>query len=116
MKSTINRHASTTVAARIAGEDIKPGDFVAVLSEVIELPSFFWSCSSVTLPVDEPVRSRYLPRDAGQPFRVVAICLPFVYANRPRGSLATFDIRRHQLVRLDPQSGREVWKRLRKSR
>ena len=105
----------TAVAARIAGEDIKPGDFVTILNEIIELPSFLWSCSGFSLPMDEPVCTRFMPRDAGLPLKVVTVCLPFVYAKRPRGGLATFDTRRQQLVRLDSKSGRVVWKRLRKA-
>jgi len=105
----------TTVAARIAGEDIAKGDFVTILSEIIEAPSFLWNCSSVSLPPDEPVRTRYLPRAAGEPHKVVAVCLPFVYAKRPRGTLIAFDTRQQQLVRLDRDNGRSLWKQMRKA-
>jgi hypothetical protein len=105
----------TTVAARIAGEDIAKGDFVTILSEIIEAPSFLWNCSSVSLPPDEPVRTRYLPRAAGEPHKVVAVCLPFVYAKRPRGTLIAFDTRQQQLVRLDRDNGRSLWKQMRKT-
>ncbi len=114
METKSRTSSCTTVAARIAGEDIKRGDYVTVLNETFELPSFLWCCSSVTLPPDEPVRSRYMSREAGQPFKVIAVCLPFVYAKRPPGKLYTFDTRRHQLVRLDRESGRSVWKQMRK--
>lgn len=114
MKTKVRTLSCTTVAARIAGEDIKRGDYVTVLNETFELPSFLWSCSSSTLPLDEPIRSQYMSREAGQPFKVTAICLPFVYAKRPSGGLHAFDTRRQQLVRLDPDSGRSVWKGMRK--
>ncbi|MEM6692115.1 MAG: hypothetical protein AAF664_21985 [Planctomycetota bacterium] len=115
MKTKLEKESSiaTTVAVRIAGEDIAKGDYVTVLSEVIELPSFFWDCSGLSIPVDEPVRTRYMPRYGGEPCKVVAVCLPFVYTRRAAGGLTTFDTRLKQLVRLDPQSGKEVWKRLR---
>ena len=115
METTTETNYQTTVAARVAGEDIKQGDYVTVLNEIVELPSFLWSCSGSTLPADEPVRIRYMPSDAGQPFKVVAVCLPFVYTKRPKGGTKTFDTRQNQLVRLDPDSGHAVWKRLRKS-
>jgi hypothetical protein len=117
MKTTTETGSKTvtTVAARIAGEDIAKGDYVTILSEIIELPSFLWSCSSVSLPIDEPVRTRYLPRAAGEPHKVVTVCLPFVYAKRPRGNLIAFDTRLQQLVRLDRQNGRSLWKQLRKA-
>lgn len=104
-----------TVAARIAGEDIANGDYVAVLSEIVELPSFLWNCSGISMPIDEPVRLRYLPSSAGEPHRVVTVCLPFVYAKRPKGKLIAFDIRQQQLVRIDRTSGRSLWKQLRKA-
>ena len=113
--TTTKTKSATTVAARIAGEDIAKGDYVTILSEIIELPSFLWSCSSVSLPIDEPVRARYLPCAAGEPHKVVAVCLPFVYAKRPRGNLIAFDTRQQQLVRLDPANGRSLWKQLRKA-
>ncbi len=113
MKTASASTFQTTVAVRISGEDIKPGDFVTILNEIIELPSFLWACSGTTLPPDEPVRTRFMPKEAGQPFRVIAVCLPFVYVKRPQGKLATFDTRQQQLVRLDRASGRKVWKQLR---
>ncbi len=63
--------------------------YVAVLNEIVELPSFLWCCSDSTLPMDEPVRTRYIPREAGLPCKVVTVCLPFIYAKRPYGKLAT---------------------------
>lgn len=113
---TPDHDTATTVAARVAGEDIHEGDFVAILNEIVELPSFLWSCSGATLPADEPVRIGYKPNDAGRPYKVVAVCLPFVYTKQPKGEVTTFDIRQHQLVRLDRTRGHAVWKLLRKSK
>jgi hypothetical protein len=113
MKTITESKVQTNVAVRIAGEDIKPGDFVTVLNEIIELPSFLWACSGSALPADEPVRTRYMPREVGQPFKVIAVCLPFVYAKRPQGKIAAFDTRQQQLVRLDSKSGRSIWKQMR---
>lgn len=107
--------SETTIATRVAGEDIKQGDYVTVLNEIVEYASFLWSCSSLEQPRNEPVRVRYTSHDSGQPFKVVAICLPFVYTERPKGGTTTFDTRKHELVRLDPQSGQRIWKRLQKS-
>ncbi|PAY16697.1 hypothetical protein CKO51_25590 [Rhodopirellula sp. SM50] len=115
MKATTETPSQTTVAARIAGEDINQGDYVSVLNEIVELPSFLWSCSAASLSAEDPVRIRYMPSEAGQPFKVVAVCLPFVYAKRPKGSIITFDTRQHQLVRLDRKNGRAVWKRMKKA-
>jgi hypothetical protein len=116
MKSTADKAAfPTNVVARIAGEDLKPGDFVTVLTEMIELPSFLWCCDSAAAPMDELVRLRYLPREAGEPFKIMVVCLPFVYTKRANGKLTTLDIRKHQLVKLDNMSGKKVWKRMRRN-
>src|SRR5690606_23898700 len=101
MTTTTETDTETTVAARIAGEDIACGDFVSVLNEVIEFPSFLWNCSAVSLSAEEPVRIRYTASDAGQPYQVIGVCLPFVYVKTPSGSVNTIDTRQRQLVRLD---------------
>ena len=117
MKTTTESRSKTvtTVAARIAGEDIAKGDYVTILSEIIELPSYLWNCSGISQPIDELVRLRYLPNAAGEPHKVVAVCLPFVYAKRPKGNLIAFDIRQQQLVRLDRDNGRSLWKQMGKT-
>lgn len=114
MKTKTKASLSTTVAARIAAEDLAVGNFITVLSEVIELPSFLWNCSDVSLTPDEPVRTRILPRQPGVLLKVEAVCLPFVYARYASGYVCAFDIRQQQLVRLDPTSAEHIWKLLRK--
>lgn len=116
MKSNTQTISHTTVAARIAGEDIEQRDYVAVLNEIVEWPSFLWCGSSFSLPTDEPVRTRYLPRDPGQPHKVIGVCLPFIYVKPPRGEIIAFDTRQQQLVRLEPDNGRRIWKQMRKKR
>ena len=105
-----------SVAARVAGEDIRNGDYVTALNEVVEVPSFLWCCPESPLPTDEPVRTIYKPDDAGRPFKVIAVCLPFVYTKQLEGGTAIFDTRKHQLVRLSRSTGRAMWKRMRKNR
>lgn len=113
MKSTSAAQLETTVAATVAGEDVNCGDFVAVLSVVYEVPSYMWdSCESV-LPAQELVRLKMIPSDAGIPLKVQAICLPFIYAKNAAGEFSTLDVRRQQIVRLDRQAAKEVWKSLR---
>jgi hypothetical protein len=115
METTTETTCQTTVAARVAGEDILPGDYVTILNSSVELPSFLWCASGSTLPADEPVRIVCVPRDAGRPFKVVTVCLPFVYTKDPQAGTIILDTRQQQLVRLDPKNGSVVWKRLRKA-
>ncbi|MCM2374113.1 hypothetical protein [Aporhodopirellula aestuarii] len=112
MKVASQRGYDTTVAARIAGEDITRGDFVTVFHEMVELPSFMWSCSPISLAPDEPVQFRYMPSNAGVPLKVLEVCLPFVYVKNCRGDVVTIDTRRRQLVLLDHRCGKKVWKKL----
>lgn len=114
MKTTTEKNNKISVAARIAGEDIVAGNHVTVLSEVIELPSFLWNCSDISLPPNEPVRTRFLPQMAGVPYEVLTVCLPFVYAKSPNGHLLAFDTRQHELVRLDHNSALLILKEMRK--
>jgi hypothetical protein len=60
----------------------------------------------------ELVRLKMIPANAGQPLRVIAICLPFVYARTPSGEMATIDTRRAQLVRLHRKCAKTIWKEL----
>jgi len=46
------------------------------------------------------------------PFKVIGVCLPFVYTKNAYGKVETFDMRQCQLVRLDSQCASMVWKEL----
>lgn len=102
----------TTVAATVAGEDVSCGDFVALLNVTCEIPSYFWNACDSLLPPSELVRLRIFPSDAGVPLKVLAVCLPFVYAKTARGETKTIDLRRTQIVRLDRASAKQVWSAL----
>ena len=100
-------------AATVAGEDLACGDYVALLNKTVEFPSFLWDACGALLSPHELVRLRVTPGSAGHPLRVLAICLPFVYAKTPSGETATIDTRRTQLVRLHRKCAKAVWKELR---
>jgi hypothetical protein len=104
----------TALAASVAPEDLRRGDYVAVLNEIFELPSWLW-CDSMT-PDEEPVRIKYCATDAGMPLKIKAICLPFVFTKSADRQLQTFDVRQVQLVRLDRRYAKTVWKTLRRMR
>lgn len=112
-KTEMQETCQTSIVSRIAGEDIRPGDLMTLSMEMIELPSYLWCCDSATTTKDEIIRLRYLPRESGEPFKVISVCLPFVYAKKANGKLVTFDTRKHQLVKLDKACGKKVWKALR---
>jgi hypothetical protein len=116
MKSTANNQECEAYVARsLAADDLRCGDFVGILHETIELPSFHWSCDGQLLPPDELVRLVYQPPTGGTPLKVKAICLPFVFVKDPSGQHQTLDVRRQQLVRLTRSYARLVWKTMAKA-
>src|SRR5437867_1370328 len=102
------------LAASVAPEDLRCGDFMAVLSVIHEYPSFFWCCDSGMSPREEPVRVQRIDADDGKPLKIRAICLPFVFAMDVAGEHRTLDIRLCRLARLSSDYARKVWKTLRK--
>lgn len=113
-KSKFKKNPQTTVASRVASEDIQQGDYITVLNDIVEYPAFMCGSSIGTTQADEIVRFRFTSHYEGLPFKVVAVCLPFVYTEQPKGKIVTFDIRQKQLVRLDRNIARSIWAHLRK--
>ena len=112
MSTTEHRRREPTLARTIAAEDLRRGDYVAVLSVVYELPSFLWNCDSTLLPADEPVRMRLRGCGGGEPLRVLDACLPFVLVETCRGRSRTLDVRACQLARLDRKYAKRAFRRL----
>ena len=115
MKTDLSTTETTSIAALVAPEDLKCGDCVAVLNEIVEIPSYLW-CDSVPHERGELVRVRCLPTDRGMPVKVKAICLPFVFVKSPFGPGETMDIRQVQLVRVKKHYAKTVWRNIRKQR
>jgi len=113
MKTQLQNRDGNALAARVASEDLRRGDFVAVLSQIVELPSFLWTDA---LPVgqEELVRLRRLPTAARAPLKIEAICLPFLFVKQPNGQFETLDVRLISLARLEEDYARTVWKSLKK--
>ena len=103
-----------TLAKALAPEEIRPGEFVSMLHEIVELPSFLWTADASVLPVDEPIRIRYVPEGGGIPMKVEAVCLPFVLVKLPVGGQQALDVRQCRLARLDRTYARTTWKMYRK--
>jgi hypothetical protein len=101
---------ATRAARLLAPEDIGRGDFVAVLDETHEIPSFWWSADAALLPPDVPVRMRLVPRDECRPLKVKSICLPYVLVKQPCGNQRTLDLRTCRLARLDRRFAKLAWR------
>jgi hypothetical protein len=107
--------AEATLARALAPEDVRPGDYVAVLDEVVEFPSWYWCDEPVLTGREEVVRVRYTPRDDALPMKVRAVCLPFVLVREPCGRERTLDVRRCRLARLHSDFAEASWKCHRKA-
>jgi hypothetical protein len=98
------------MAKVLAPEDMRAGDYVAVLHVVYELPSFLWCGDVSSVRVDEPIRVPFMSRQGGVPLQVRSVCLPFILVKTTSGALRNLDVRRHLLARLDRAYARIAWK------
>jgi hypothetical protein len=114
MKTIPPQTETPTLAQTVAGEDLQIGDYIAVLTQVSEVPSFLWGRCDQTWDRDLMLRVKFIPPEAGQPCKVIGLCLPFVYITRPHGGVGSLDLRLIQIVRLDRECARHIWQRLRK--
>ena len=102
--------SSPGLAAVVAGEDLRVGDDIAILTEIIEFPSCLWTCDASTLSPHDLVRLKYTSREPGVPLRVVAVCLPFVCVQTPHDQHRLLDLRVTQIARLTATYARTVRK------
>jgi len=112
MKAETTTSSETNVSRSLAAEDLKCGDFVGILYEIVEWPSFLWSGDPQLLPPDELVSLMCRVDGGGTPLKVKAICLPFVFVKKPCGRHRILDVRQHRLVRLSSDYAQPVWKAL----
>ena len=103
-----------TVAATVGPEDLRRGDYVAILNQTFEAPTFLWCGDAATVTREEPVRMRYRTREGGLPLKVKAVCLPFVFLKTHEGRYRSIDLRQVELVRLDRGYAELIWKKLKK--
>ena len=103
---------SATLAKPLAPEDVRAGDYVAVLDVEHEWAAASWWCDP-PVGAEPVVRVRFRPSEATAPLRVVDACLPFVFVEPPKGEPRTLDLRSVRLARLDRGYARRVWKAIR---
>jgi len=108
--------AAATVARSLAPEEVRIGDYVAVLRTVYEVPTFLWCGDDALSDRSEPVRMQLVPEEGGEPLKVKAVCLPYVLVKSPRGKTSALDVRRHQLARLGRGFARRAWKAFKQGR
>lgn len=110
--SQTDNPTALSLSRRVAPEDLSCGDYVAVLNEVYEYPSFLWCCDTQLTAPSDTVAVRFCALGAGYPLRVKGLCLPFVFVKLPSREHRTLDIRQVELVRLDRDYARGAWRAL----
>lgn len=102
-----------TLAKTLAPEDVRVGDDVAVLDQEWEWPAHY-CYDDPPLGAGPVVRVRLRPHEASPPLRVVAVCLPYVFVEPPRGDAVTLDARSVRFVRLDRRYAKRVRRSLKR--
>lgn len=101
------------VSRQVRPDDLRVGDFVAVLSETYEWPSIFGACDRFA---PSSCRATMIPNETADPVRVEAVCVPFVFVVDPAGEHSVLDIRRIRLARVARRFGRTVFEARRTAR
>ena len=100
---SVTIEAQSVAAKLLHPEDISAGDDVALAIQSYDYPSFFWCMADPTImPPNETIRLSFVPQETSKPFKVVAVCLPFVLCEKVDGKRETFDVRNVKLMRLAP--------------
>lgn len=118
--------SKTSLAKVLAPEEIRPGQYVAVHTEIHEW--FCVWCAAESFRPVAPIRWESIPEDPAQVYEVLGVCLPYVLVKPFRGRPRTLDVRRVRLARLsrsfanacradakDSDSGKQKRKKGRKS-
>jgi hypothetical protein len=107
--------AESKMAKVLAPEDLRVGDYVALLHVVREVPSFWLRDGIRAIGPIEPVRIAFMLNNGGVPYRVRSVCLPFVLVKTPSGRSRNLDVRRHRLARLTCAHAQAAWKACKKN-
>jgi hypothetical protein len=99
------------LARALAPEDIRPGDYVALLHIMTENEPSSAETDSILGRERAPFKLN-VPWNAGMPARVVEVCLPYVLLKTARGKLRAIDIRRYRLARVSTRFGRRAFDEL----
>jgi len=91
----------------VAAEDLRPGDYLALTHATYQLVPEGPAGWGADL---DPQTIRMIPNEAGEAFRVLAVCLPFVLTRSSAGFDRTLDLRRHEVRRLDTAFGKQAFR------
>jgi hypothetical protein len=98
--TTQSEHSLQTVSRRLAAEDIQIGSYITVVQQISELVSFLWMGDTLPEGREQPVLYRHTPSNCGEPYRVLAVCLPFVLTEDISEEAAILDLRQCEVTQL----------------
>lgn len=110
MRTTSEALMQPSLAQCVAGEDLQLGEFISMLTTTTEFLSHLWDRCDRSLAPEDVVRVKYIPPRAGHPLKIAAICLPFIYVQDVNKKVEILDLRMTQVVRLNRECAKEVWK------
>ena len=102
----------TFVARPIAPEDLRPGAYIAVLTELYE--SVFPQSSDCGNRMSYVQRRFTMLPNRADPMKVVSVCLPFVLVKTAMGEITSLDTRQCTLAHLPKPYGKGAFDRMRK--
>lgn len=86
------------------------GDYVTILLEDCQYPTYYWQWFPPKVPDGQPVRLTFMPTDnIGLPLKVVAICLPFIAVENAQQEKQSLDLRQCELGRLSEDYVAATW-------
>ena len=112
MMDTLTDQVSTPAVRRLGPEDLQRGQYVTVMQRTGQSLNYHLFCESPEHPSVTVERYAYLPKQAGQPLKVLALCIPFVLVKTARGKCHMLDLRRVDLALLSDDFGRAAFKAL----
>lgn len=96
--------------SRVIGpEDVREGQYITVTHTMYEFLSD--RCAPEYDQEVTATRVTLINGDAGQPLKVVAVCLPFVLTRNTAGLLCSLDLRQHHIAKLTKGYGRKAFKK-----
>jgi hypothetical protein len=99
-----------TSSRKLAPEDVRKGDYIAVTDMILELPAL--TCDGNWRDDGKLARFSFMAWTSGQPMKVVGVCLPFVLVRHADGRHDTVDLRRWTVARLSKRFGKAALKRM----
>lgn len=106
MSTTKTPITRPTTSRAVAPEDLRVGDYVTVTHQTYQFVAF------APFRPDNALQShtiRLIPDEAGECYRVAAVCLPFILTRSAGGGHPTLDVRQMTLRRLDKRFGKAAF-------